>query len=249
MDSIYVGMMVFIRASVLFMAVPVFASNVMPISVRVALSAMFAVLITPYVSFTGGLPESLGELLLVSFNEAMLGFLMAMAVLLVFVTYEYAGHVIGQEIGLMRSDSLDPIHGSSSSTIGNLMGYSALLIFFIAGMHREMLMAFVRSFDIVPVGETFLRMRSLEPLIRDSSQLFVVGLQMAAPFVAVNFMVNLVFAVLGKAVPKMNVFMVSFSIRIAAGFVIFYSTVGLMVQFIYTRNGVIPDNMLRFLTF
>jgi flagellar biosynthetic protein FliR len=47
-----------------------------------------------------------------------------------------------------------------------------------------------------------------------------------------NFMINISFAVLGKAVPKMNVFMTSFSIRILSGLVLLVSSILLITSYI-----------------
>ena len=67
---------------------------------------------------------------------------------------------------------------------------------------------------------------------REVSNVFVVGTLIAAPFIALNFMINISFAVLGKAVPKMNVFMTSFSIRILSGLVLLVSSILLITSYI-----------------
>ena len=59
---------------------------------------------------------------------------------------------------------------------------------------------------------------------------------MSAPFIALNFMINISFAVLGKAVPKMNVFMTSFSIRILGGLTPLVSSLLLITSYI-VDNG------------
>ena len=71
---------------------------------------------------------------------------------------------------------------------------------------------------------------SIGGLIQNSAKILVLGLQMAAPIVAVNFLINLAFAILGKIVPRMNVFVTSFTIRIAAGFLILLTSLGLLTH-------------------
>ena len=67
--------------------------------------------------------------------------------------------------------------------------------------------------------------------------MFVIALQLAAPVMAVSFIVSLVFSVLGRAVPQMNVFHESFTIRTLAGLSVFGVTLQLMAAHI--------DNYLR----
>ena len=71
---------------------------------------------------------------------------------------------------------------------------------------------------------------------REVSHVFVVGTLIAAPFIALNFMINISFAVLGKAVPKMNVFMTSFSIRILSGLVLLVSSILLISSYIIDNS-------------
>ena len=47
-----------------------------------------------------------------------------------------------------------------------------------------------------------------------------------------DFLINVSFAVLGKAVPKMNVFMTSFAIRILSGLVLLVSSILLITSYI-----------------
>ena len=77
------------------------------------------------------------------------------------------------------------------------------------------------------------------------SQIFLIALQLAAPLMAVSFIISLVFAVLGRAVPQMNVFSESFAVRPLVGLSVFGMTLELMSQHISNYLHRLPADMLR----
>jgi flagellar biosynthetic protein FliR len=60
-----------------------------------------------------------------------------------------------------------------------------------------------------------------------------------------NFLINVSFAVLGKAVPKMNVFMTSFAVRILSGLVLLVSSLLLITSYIYDASSRSVEVMLE----
>ena len=73
------------------------------------------------------------------------------------------------------------------------------------------------------------------------------GLLISAPFIALSLTINLVLAVLGKAAPKINVFMTSFAVRILAGVLLFISSVLLIRGYIIKYLTKAPENLLIFI--
>jgi flagellar biosynthetic protein FliR len=144
----------------------------------------------------------------------------------------------------MASSSVNPLLGSSDSTITTLLYYFALLLFFITGMHYEVLKAFILSFDILPIGSFFLSANPTFEFVNEVSNVFVLGTLIAAPFIAMNFLINISFAVLGKAVPKMNVFMTSFAIRILSGLVLLVSSILLITSYVFDASSRSVEVML-----
>ena len=88
------------------------------------------------------------------------------------------------------------------------------------------------SFEVFPIGTFLLTLNPMSDYIQEVSRVFLIGTLIAAPFIAFNFLVNVSFAVLGKAVPKMNVFMTSFSVRILGGLVLLVASILLITSYI-----------------
>lgn len=71
------------------------------------------------------------------------------------------------------------------------------------------------------------------------------ALQLAAPLMAVSFLISLVFSVLGRAVPQMNVFAESFAVRPLVGLSVFGLTLELMSEHIINYLRHLPEDLMR----
>ena len=131
---------------------------------------------------------------------------------------------------------LCPLLGSSDSTITTLLYYFTLIVFFAAGIHYDVLLAFTLSFEVLPIGSFFQKANPTLGFVRETATVWVLGTLMAAPFIAMNFLINISFAVLGKAVPKMNVFITSFSVRITCGLTLLISSLLLITSYVLDHS-------------
>ena len=101
------------------------------------------------------------------------------------------------------------------------------------------------KYEVLPIGRAYPAAPLLEGFLGYFNQLFVIGLLIAAPVMAVAFLINLVFSVLGRAVPQMNIFIESFAFRILGGLVVFGLTLSLMAQHLVNWLRRLPEDMLR----
>ena len=237
--EIVVWILVFLRTGAFFMGIPLFAGRMLPTKIKTSFGLILALIINPLIPANLELATNFAGVILLSMNEICIGLLLAMTVRMIFFAVELAGHLISYEIGLMASNSV-----TSDATITTLLFYFSLLIFFVAGIHYDVIKAFIMSFEILPIGNFFLSANPMQEFVGEVSRVFVIGTLMAAPFIAFNFLVNVSFAVLGKAVPKMNVFMTSFSVRILGGLILLVSCLLLLTSYILDNSRRSVEAML-----
>jgi flagellar biosynthetic protein FliR len=230
--QIIVWVLVFIRTGAFFMGIPLFAGRMLPNKAKISFGLLLSLMINPLVPAELSLATNFAGAILLALNEVCIGLLLAMSVRMIFFAVELAGYLISYEIGLMASNSVNPLLGSSDATITTLLFYFSMLVFFVAGIHYDVLKAFIMSFEILPIGSFLLSVNPMSQFVGEVSRVFLIGTLMAAPFIALNFLVNVTFAVLGKAVPKMNVFMTSFSVRILGGMVLLVASLLLITSYI-----------------
>lgn len=110
-----------------------------------------------------------------------------------------------------------------------------------------MLAALTRSFDFVLAGRPSISPAAGESMILATAHVIELGMRIAAPFIAMNFLITLAFSALGRIVPKMNVFVVSFSAKIIAGLALLASAGALIARYLYIEFDETPVRMLQML--
>jgi flagellar biosynthetic protein FliR len=244
-DSLGDWLMVFLRASGLLAVFPVFSAPSMPVRARVALGALMAFLITPGLPESSWLANQFSGLIGQMAMEVGVGLVFGFICKMIFFAVETAGGIISAEIGLNLPPIFNPMSPSPTALPGTLLSYLATVLWLSLDLHHWLLLGFGRSFEILPMGGAHLTEPVLGEVLRWTSLVFVIALQMAAPVMAVSFIISLVFSILGRAVAQMNVFTESFAIRLFAGLTVFGISSQLMAQHIANYLGRLPEDMLR----
>ena len=244
--DVYPWLLVFLRTTGLLMLIPVFSGMTIPPPVRVGIAAILALLVTPLAGDLGPVPATVPGLVRIFIHELLAGLLMGLATRLVFYGLEMAGQLISTEIGLVLSNTIDPITHATATPFNTLLFYLGANLFLITGADHGSIVALARSFQVFPPTAAF-DPATADRVVVDSSRIFLVMMEVAAPVVALNFLVNLAMAALDRAASSLEVYSASFSVRILAGLIVFGLTLGITAQHLLSEMSGTPDLMLRFL--
>lgn len=246
LEDIFPGMLVFLRSSGLFLLMPAFSGTMIPSTVRIAISATIAYLLSPLYVDLVPMPTHWFAFVLMVLEEVFVGIFMGFAIRFLFYALEMAGEIISVQIGLSQSTNIDPITRVNATPANTMLFSFGTIIFLVTGSYHYCLVAFRRSFEVFPPGASF-GSSSLDTIITYSSEIFLLAIQIGAPLLAISFLVNMCFSVLGRAAPSLNVFILSQPVQILSGLIVFSLTLGLTLQYILRDMQGLPEMMLRFL--
>jgi len=160
-----------------------------------------------------GLPR----LLLLLGNESVYGFALALIASLVFSAVKLGGRIIERQMGFAMAQILDPLTGERVQPLGSLLEMIFVVLFLSADGHHLLLMTLSRSYEAFPPGQIPQVSALAEGVVKAGSVMFLAGLRLAAPLLAVFLLLMVVLAVLARVVPEMNIFFVSLPLRAGLG--------------------------------
>jgi flagellar biosynthetic protein FliR len=236
-------LMVFLRGVGIVVLLPQMAGREAPIMVRLALAMCMATLLVGVVP-QASLPANLWQLLFSSAGEVALGLAMGFVGQMAFAAMELAGRIMSSEVGLSVAPGISGPE-MASAPLSSFVSALAVVLFFAFDGHLAVLGAFSRSFALAAPGHPLLNPGAADLMMNETSHVIELGLRVAAPFVALNFLVSLSFAVLGRAVPRMNVFIMSASIRALAGLALLSGAGALIARYLYAEFDRMPMRMLE----
>jgi flagellar biosynthetic protein FliR len=243
--AIFNWSMVLFRGAAMFSILPVFSATHIPVRIRLALAALLAWFVSPQL---GTPPAGAGDLLgLVGMValETGTGLALGFVARLLFFALDAVGAIITSEMGLSLHNSVNLMSPTPGTTPGTLLNYLAAVMWLSFDLHHWMLIGFRRTYDLVPIGGAGISEATLVDIIQRTSGTFLIALQMTAPILAVSFIVSLVFSILSRAVPQMNVFSESMSIRAMSILAAFGMTVQLMGQHLLNYLNRLPEDFLK----
>lgn len=205
---------------------PPFNSPSVPIRIRVGLATAIAFVLAPQV---GELAPSLalGPFVLAMLVQALAGFALGFAVLILFSTIQAAGDLIDLQVGFSLGQVLDPLSGTSAAPLGRFHQLLALTIVFAINGHVLVVRGFLRSVEAVPDGRVDLG--RLGEQLTELLELFLAAtVEIGLPVLAALFCTEVALGLLGKVAPQLNILVIGFAAKTAVAILLLGLTLALL---------------------
>lgn len=212
-------LLVTLRTGCLLVFWPVWDHRLVPLPVKAASLLALSFCLTPVVAtqLPPWPPSLLGLLLLVG-REVLLGFSLGLALRFLLMGVQMAGNLVSLQMGFGMITLMDPQSPAQNTVLGDLMLRIAVLLFLVGDGHHFLLRLVVRSFSEVPMGAELTLSGSLFPWLAGLGRLmWQVAVKLAAPFMALFFLVQVALGLVSRAVPQVQVMLLSFPLTIALG--------------------------------
>lgn len=209
----------FLRVLALFGSLPVFAQRGVPARVRVALAFLIAFCAQATLPAMPLIELDSSAAVLAVVQQLLVGLSLGFAVRIVFAAVEFAGEMIGLQMGLNFAGFFNPMTGGEATATSRFFSIAVSWLFIVIGGHLMLIAAVVQSFDAFPVGpEPFAFLRAVQPQVW-GAEVFRLGLWIALPMIAMLLFVNLVLGIISRVAQQMSIFSIGFPITVSVGLV------------------------------
>ena len=220
----------FLRALALFSSLPLLGTRVVPVRVRIGLSALIAIAAQASLPPMPAVPlDSMAAFMLV-IQQVLIGVSLGFAVRLVFAAIELAGEVVGLQMGMNFAGFFDPLSASQTTASSRFFGAMVGFLFIAINGHLLVIAALVSSFDTFAVGDQPFEFLVQARPYQWGAEIFRTALWIALPMVAMLTFVNLVLGVVSRVAPQINVFAIGFPITLGVGLLAILLTLPMLQQ-------------------
>jgi flagellar biosynthetic protein FliR len=218
MTPLISGLFIFLRFIGMMTTAPLLSINAFSWTIRIALALAIAFLLVGAIPTPTSIPNSLSELALVGISEVLLGVAVGLVASLMLAGMRLAGQLAGIQMGLGFASFIDPNLGEQGEVLSNFLNMVGLVVIVAMNGHLMLIKGLVHSFNMLPPGSAWKSLMHAGLAVPQAgASLFVTGLVVSAPAVAMVFCVNIGMAILSRATPQVNILSVGFIITIAVG--------------------------------
>ena len=232
----FVGFLIVLaRIMGIFTFNPILGRQNVPMRARVLMSVALAVCMLAMMGgSTNYIPRSIPGFIGVIAGEILLGLVFGFFVNLIMTSLLYAGEITDNKMGLMMANIMDPGSGIQAAVFANFYLYMFMIYFFITNGHLQYIRLFALSYEIIPIGfqPTLETYKIIYHIIEFFSVTLQLAIKLAMPILAALMIVQISVGIIMKAVPAIQVFILSIPLKILMGLFIIFATAGVITTFI-----------------
>ena len=214
----------FTRWLTIFIQLPIFDHVSIPNLVKI-----LSILLVTYAFFPVTESEMLKDIvylgednfwLLTIFN-ACIGLLIGLVLKTIMMIFTSAGAIITQQIGFAAVNYFDPTNQQKIGPFEIMLQWTLLIIVLTSGALLPMFKGAFYSFYTIHIYDFGKMAHAPEFFVGFFKSIFLSALMLASPLIFCNILIMIVLGIIARAVPQMNILMVSFVVNIGMGLLVF----------------------------
>lgn len=228
---------------------PLFGRSTIPGLVK---SGMILTLTWAVAGFTEGtapVPTNILQFSVLLLLELALGYLLGLAMQFFFsLIPQQAGEILDNQMALTMSKEYDPASQASLSVTSTLFTVLMGLLFFANNGQVTLLRILLSSGSLVPYGQVSIGSDAVNALVQLFIECAVLGLKLALPVLAAEFLGQIGMGVLMKVIPQINVFSINIELKILIGLALLLLFITPMSQFLLRAENQMLSAVEQLLT-
>jgi len=223
-ESYIVGfILLFFRFGALFMAIPIFSHQNIPMNIKASMAFFFTIIFYP------SMPEltfqiTIPSIILAILSEFLFGLAIGIVLQLAYNVITFAGGQISFMMGFSMATAIDPQPGVSMPIVSQFLSLMALMVLFVIDMHHWILVFISDSLSAIPLGGFMISDNIYSYIMGAFSNMFQVGFMIAFPIIALGLPADVIFGMLMKTMPQFNLLVIGFPIKITVSLVVLIAT-------------------------
>lgn len=229
-DRFSLFVLIFTRISALFTTFKFFSRTYFNSKILVSLSAILSFYVMLFYTTNDFHYQNANVMMIPQLIfQFFLGFLSGLILNLVFEVFMGVGQIVSLEIGLNMQSLIDPALGNVT-TLTQFYSFAASLIFLSLNGHLFIIKTIVDSFEIIPLGKSFLPTTVMSDVLQYSVIVFSGSILLSMSIIVAIFLTNFTMAIMTKFAPQFNLFSIGVNMTLIIGLICVYLTFNLFVD-------------------
>lgn len=231
--------MAFTRVASFLFFVPFLKNRAIPVAAKIVISLGISMIAVDKIQGIeiNNLPELVGMIVI----QFLIGITLAFVIDMVVSSVTIAGGIIDIDMGFSAVTIVDPSAGRQVTVVSNLLYVMFTIIFIQVGGLRLLISGIVFSFNFLTPGFFIGNESFFESILAVFGYMMIAAIQIALPFIATMFILNIILLVLGKVAPQLNIFLTMFMIKIGVGLIVLYISLPFLAEVFIQIN----DDMIN----
>lgn len=226
--NVVIFVLLLTRLSALFLFFPFYSHAQIPVVIKSSLVLIFTFYFFP-LAYSN--EASYNNLIFAILSEFLMGFIVGLCLQLSFTILQMAGEHMSFIMGFSMASVLDPSTGTQTPIIGQVISFLALLLFLAYDGHHLCLILISKSINSIDLGAFYLDDKWYLYIMQRVKDIYLIGLSLAFPIVAMSVLCDFVFGLLMKTMPQFNLLVVGYPIKITISFTILIVILGTILYY------------------